>query len=141
MEALVAHYEEIAWTEDIGWRTRYRKVRPMGTGGQGAVYLAQRLGADEFARSMALKIFSPEAYRDQVAYQEDMAKVGKIVARVAQVQGDNVVNIHDFIERNGNRLMEMEWLDVYDRARFSVPPCCNALVIESAPSGGSTSTA
>ena len=121
MEALVAHYEELAWTEDIGWVTRYRKERLLGTGGQGAVYLAQRLGADGFARSVALKVFSPEAYRDDAAYQEDMAKVGKIAARVAQVQGDNVVNIHDFFERNGIRLMEMEWLDGYDLREILCP--------------------
>lgn len=114
VEALVARYEEIAWTENLGWVTRYRKVRLLGAGGQGAVYLAQRLGADGFARSVALKVFSPEAYRDDVAYRDDMAKVGQVAARVAQVQNDNVVNIHDFIERNGVRLMEMEWLDGYD---------------------------
>ncbi len=114
VDSLVAQYEEIAWTEDIGWTTRYRRVRLLGTGGQGAVYLAERLGADRFARSVALKVFSPEAYRDQAAYQEDMAKVGQVAARVAQVQCDNVVNIHDFIERNGIRLMEMEWLDGCD---------------------------
>ena len=121
MEALVAHYERFAWTEDIEWITRYRKVRLLGTGGQGAVYLAQRLGADGFARSVALKVFSPAAYRDEVAYQEDMAKVGKVAARVAQVQEDNVVNIHDFIELNGVRLMEMEWLDGYDLREILSP--------------------
>jgi eukaryotic-like serine/threonine-protein kinase len=114
VEALVARYEEIAWAEDIGWVTRYRKVRLLGAGGQGAVYLAQRLGADGFARSVALKVFSPEAYRDGVAYQEDMAKSGQVAARVAQIQSDKVVDIHDFIDRSGVRLMEMEWLDGYD---------------------------
>lgn len=114
VQALVARYEEIAWTEDLCWVTRYRKVRLLGAGGQGAVYLAQRLGTDGFARSVALKVFSPEAYRDDATYQEDMVKVGQVAARVAQVQGDNVVNIHDFIERSGVRLMEMEWLDGYD---------------------------
>ena len=96
-------------------------MRLLGTGGQGAVYLAQRLGADGFARSVALKVFSPAAYRDEVAYQEDMAKVGKVAARVAQVQEDNVVNIHDFIELNGIRLMEMEWLDGYDLREILSP--------------------
>ena len=125
VEALVAHYEEISWTEDINWYTRYRKVRLLGSGGQGAVYLAQRQGADGFARFVALKVFSPEAYRDDAAYQEDMAKVGKVAARVAQVQGDNVVNIHDFIDRNGIRLMEMEWLDGYDLHEILSPSMLN----------------
>lgn len=113
-QALVARYEEIAWAEEIRWDTRYRKQRLLGAGGQGAVYLAERLGADGFVRPVALKVFSPEPYRNDQAYQEDMARVGQISARVALIQCDSVVHIHDFIERSGLRLMEMEWLDGYD---------------------------
>ena len=49
-QALIARYQEIAGTEDLRWRTRYRKLHLLGTGGQGAVYLAHRLGANGFAR-------------------------------------------------------------------------------------------
>lgn len=113
-QALCARYEEIAWAEDLRWETRYRKERLLGAGGQGAVYLAQRLGADGFVRPVALKVFSPETYHDDQAYDEDMAQVGQVSARVAVIQSDSVVDIHDFIERSGVRLMEMEWLDGYD---------------------------
>lgn len=113
-DALFARYEEIAWAEDIPWDTHYRKERLLGAGGQGAVYLAQRLGTDGFIRPVALKVFSPETYDDAQSYQDDMARVGQVSARVAVIQSDNVVDIHDFIEWSGVRLMEMEWLDGYD---------------------------
>src|SRR5579864_3602073 len=89
-QALLARYEEIAWAEDIRWDTRYRKQRLLGAGGQGAVYLADRLGADGFARPVALKVFSPEPYQSSASYAEDMERVGQISARVALIQCDNV---------------------------------------------------
>src|SRR4051794_12231491 len=82
-QALVDRYRQIADTEDLRWATRYRKLHLLGTGGQGAVYLAHRLGANGFTRPVALKIFSPESYRDAGSYQEDMANVGKVAAGVA----------------------------------------------------------
>ena len=113
-QALFARYEEIAWAEELRWDSRYRKQRLLGAGGQGAVYLAERLGADGFARPVALKVFSPESYRNSESYHEDMARVGQVSGRVAVIQCDNVVSIHDFIEWHAIRLMEMEWLDGYD---------------------------
>ncbi len=112
--ALVRRYQEIAGTTDLRWATHYRKLGLLGTGGQGAVYLAHRLGANGFARPVALKVFSPESYRDGRSYQEDMANIGKVAARVAGIQHDNVVDIHDFIDQGGIGVMEMEWLEGHD---------------------------
>src|SRR5258707_8898455 len=92
-QALFARYEEIAWAEDLRWDTRYRKQRLLGAGGQGAVYLADRLGADGFLRPVALKVFSPETYHSDQSYLEDMTRVGEISARVALIQCDNVVDV------------------------------------------------
>lgn len=113
-QSLFARYEEIAWAEKLAWNRSYRRDKLLGAGGQGAVYLAHRLGADGFSRPVALKVFSPEPYPTQSAYEADMALVGMACARVAILQSDNVVDIHDFVEREGLRLMEMEWLDGYD---------------------------
>jgi serine/threonine-protein kinase len=111
---LLARYQEIAAAQDLHGPTRHRKLRLLGRGGQGAVYLAERLGADGFARPVALKLFSPESYLDAPCYEEDMARVGRVAARVARIQHDNVVDIHDFTDHGGIRVMEMEWLDGYD---------------------------
>jgi serine/threonine-protein kinase len=43
-----------------------------------------------------------------------MARVSQVSARVALIQCDYVVHIHDFVEWQGVRLMEMEWLDGFD---------------------------
>src|SRR5215831_8151283 len=113
-QTFVARYEEIAWSPQLQWNASYRKERLLGAGGQGAVYLAQRLGADSFTRPVALKAFSPETYHSDQAYLDDMERVGQVCSRVALIQCDNVVHIHDFVEWHGIRIMEMEWLDGYD---------------------------
>jgi serine/threonine-protein kinase len=112
--ALVARYEEITRTADLSRLTHYRKLRLLGAGGQGAVYLAQRLGSDGFGRPVALKLFSPASYRDADSYHEDMTRVARVAAGVARIQHDNVVDVHDFLDQGGVRAMEMEWLDGYD---------------------------
>jgi len=112
--ALAARYEEIARAGDLRWVTGYRKLHLLGSGGQGSVYLAQRLGADGFARHVALKLFSPEPYRDARSYQLDMTAVAQVAARVARIQHDNIVDVLDFIDQDGIRVMEMEWLDGFD---------------------------
>src|SRR5579872_2980923 len=96
-QVLLARYEEIAWAEELRWDTRYRKKSLLGAGGQGAVYLAERLGSDGFVRPVALKVFSPESYLSDQAYLDDMPRVAQVSARVALIQCDNVVDIHDFI--------------------------------------------
>lgn len=113
-QALIARYEEIAWSEELRWETRYRKESLLGAGGQGAVYLAHRYGADGFVRPVALKAFSPETYHSDEAYLEDMQRVGHVSTRVALIPSDNVVHIHDFMQWHGIRLMEMEWLEGFD---------------------------
>ena len=111
---LLACYEGLVHGNSLGWATRYRRVRPLGKGGQGVVFLSEREGADGFVLPVALKFFSPEHYRDARAYCEDMGRVARIAARVAQIQHDNLLSVHNFVERQGIRVMEMEWLDGYD---------------------------
>src|SRR5438067_718545 len=85
---LGARYQKITEAGELFWATRYRKLQLLGRGGQGAVFLAHRLGADGFDRPVALKFFSPESYGDDSFYQEDMARVAQIAARVARIQHD-----------------------------------------------------
>jgi serine/threonine-protein kinase len=111
---LVDYYRQIVRTEQFSWTTRHRKLGRLGKGGQGVVFLAERFGTDGFRLPVALKVFSPEPYRDADSYREDMARVAQTAARVALIQHDNLLAVHDFVEEGGIRVMEMEWLDGYD---------------------------
>ena len=67
---------------------------------------------------MALKIFSPARYEDARSYDEAMGRIAQVAARVAQIQQDNLLDVHNFVERNRIRIMEMEWVDGYDLSRL-----------------------
>ena len=82
------------------------------------VYLSERRGTDNFTLPVALKIFSPARYEDARGYDEAMARIAHVAARVAQIQQDNLLDVHNFVERNRIRIMEMEWIDGYDLGRL-----------------------
>lgn len=113
-QALLKKYNAVAQSPHIVWAAHYRKVRLLGKGGQGVVYLSERQGSDDFRVPVALKIFSPEQYRDADSYEEDMARVAVIAARVALIQHDNLLDLHNFISQDGIRTMVMEWVDGFD---------------------------
>ncbi len=113
-EALLGCYKALIEGEGLDWPTRCRKVRLLGAGGQGVVFLAQRQGADGFTLPVALKVFSPESYLDATTYDEDMARIASVAGRVALIQHDNLLYIHDFVAHEGVRVMEMEWVDGCD---------------------------
>jgi serine/threonine-protein kinase len=90
----------------------------LGVGGQGSVFLSERRGTDEFTLPVALKVFSPERYADERAYDEAMGRMGQVAAHVAQIQQDNLLDVHNWVERSWIRLMEMEWVDGHDLGRL-----------------------
>jgi eukaryotic-like serine/threonine-protein kinase len=118
---LLSRYQAVADATTLHWTARYRKLRLLGAGGQGAVYLSERQGTDRFILPVSLKIFSPEPYRDAEAYEEDMGRVAQVASRVALIQHDNLLDINDFFSQDGVRVMEMEWLDGYDLRRLLTP--------------------
>ena len=93
----------------------------LGSGGQGVVYLTERRGTDNFTLPVALKIFSPERYEDERAYDEAMGRMAEVAAHVAQIQQDNLLDVHNWVDRNRIRLMEMEWVDGYDLRPLADP--------------------
>src|SRR5262245_30365778 len=113
---LIARYNALVGGGALTWLTQHRKLRLLGAGGQGAVYLSERQGTDGFTLPVALKIFSPRHYDDSEDYAQDMRRVANVAARVALIQHDNVLDVHDFIEEDGIRVMEMEWVDGHDLA-------------------------
>jgi serine/threonine-protein kinase len=111
---LLQRYQRILSNEALGWTTHQRKLRLLGTGGQGTVFLSERQGTDRFRLPVALKVFSPENYSGRASYEEDMGRIADIAGRVALIQHDNLLDVHNFIEQDGIRIMEMEWVDGFD---------------------------
>jgi serine/threonine protein kinase len=117
-EGMVARYRAILDQSCLDWTERHRLIRRIGAGGQGVVFLGERRGADGFRLPVALKVFSPERYEDDLAYDEAMGRMARVAARVAQIQQDNLLDVQNFVAPGGIRVMEMEWIDGYDLRRL-----------------------
>ena len=109
-------YEELIAEPWFSWTEYHQYIRQLGAGGQGVVFLADRRGADGFTLPVALKFFSPDRYPNAPAYDEAMARIARVSAAVAQIQQDNLLDVHNFVDRRRIRIMEMEWIDGYDLA-------------------------
>jgi eukaryotic-like serine/threonine-protein kinase len=111
---LLHHYLDLIKEPKLDWTQHLRLRRQLGKGGQGVVYLSERRGADNFTLPVALKFFSPECFPDERSYCEAMERMAQISSRVALIQHDNLLDVHNFIERSRIRVLEMEWIDGYD---------------------------
>lgn len=114
-------YEGLLADQRLSWTEHHRLLRRLGSGGQGVVYLSERRGIDGFTLPVAIKIFSPDPYSDTRSYEESMGRIARVAARVAQIQQDNLVDVHNFVDRNRIRMMVMEWVDGYDLSRLLTP--------------------
>ena len=70
---------------------------------------------------VAIKIFSPDRYDDERAYDDAMQRIADVAAHVAQIQHDNLLDVQNFVDRNRIRMMVMEWVDGYDLEKLLVP--------------------
>ncbi len=116
---LIERYDRIIQDQRLQWTTYHRLERILGSGGQGVVFLTYRRGADGFALPVAMKIFSPERFSSQAAYEHAMGRIGAVAARVGRIQHDGVLDVQDFVDRNRIRIMVMEWVDGFDLSQLS----------------------
>ena len=120
-EELVSRYEDVISNKKLNWTTYHRLGKLLGQGGQGKVYLSARRGTDGFTLPVAMKVFSPERYKDVRDYETAMSRIAGIAARVAMIQNDNVLDVQNFVDRNRIRIMVMEWVDGYDLQELMQP--------------------
>ena len=92
----------------------YKRQRLLGAGGQGKVYLSERRGADDFTVPIAVKVFSPEQFANEAGYVETMKRHASVAMQIAQIQHDNLLDVHNFVDRNRIRMLVMEWIDGLD---------------------------
>ncbi len=118
---LLQQYAAILDQKRLHWTSYQRLHKLLGSGGQGVVYLSYRRGTDGFTVPLAMKIFSPERFSVSGHYEQSMARIARVASRVAQIQHDNVLAVHDFVERHRIRIMIMEWIDGYDLRDLLLP--------------------
>lgn len=115
---LLGRYDKVLDRSRFSWTTHQRFIRQLGKGGQGIVYLSERRGTDDFTLPIAVKVFSPARFESVQAYEDAMRRIARVAARVAQIQQDNLLDVHNFAERDRIRMMVMEWVDGYDLRRL-----------------------
>lgn len=120
-QRLCKRYEQILQEKRHSWTTHLRLLKKLGSGGQGVVYLTERRGSDGFTLPVALKVFSPERYATPVHYDSDMARMGRVAAKVAQIQHENLLVVENFLDRERIRMMVMEWVEGFDLRRLLTP--------------------
>lgn len=113
-DELLGRYSQILKEQRLSWTEHHHLIRMLGSGGQGVVFLTERRGTDSFTLPVALKIFSPERYENERSYDEAMGRMADVAARVAQIQQDNLLDVHNWVDRSRIRMMEMEWVDGFD---------------------------
>ena len=111
---LSSRYEEIVLGQRLSWTAHQHLKQVLGKGGQGVVYLSERRGADGFTLPIALKVFSPARYPTVKDYELAMGRIAHVAARVAQIQQDHLVHVHNFVDRDRIRMLSMEWVDGTD---------------------------
>lgn len=118
---LLNQYERMLSEKRHSWTTHLRLLKRLGSGGQGVVYLTERRGSDGFTLPVALKVFSPERYSTSSHYDSDMARMGRVAAKVAQIQHENLLVVENFLDRDRIRMMVMEWVEGFDLRRLLTP--------------------
>ncbi|MBL4883665.1 MAG: serine/threonine protein kinase [Planctomycetaceae bacterium] len=111
---LSAQYQDFQKRSDVSWEVTYRLIKKIGEGGQGVVYLADRVGAHGASFRLALKIFSPDPYQSHEMYDQEMARLARVGMKLAKIQQDHLLDIHNIMMSDGIEMMVMEWVEGYD---------------------------
>jgi serine/threonine-protein kinase len=118
---LIDLYDGIAEAKRLSWTTHLKLIKRLGAGGQGIVYLTERRGSDSFTLPVALKLLSPERYSTPNHYDSDMARMGRVAAKIARIQHENLLVVENFLDRDRIRMMVMEWVEGFDLRRLLTP--------------------
>ena len=116
-EELTIRLNAVEEAPRMTWTSSFRKLRELGRGGQGIVYLIECI--DELSRTtQALKVYSPGPYPSAAAYRQDMQRILEISAIVHQIHHDNLIDVQRFFEYQGVYVMLMQLIDGFDLRRL-----------------------
>ena len=65
-------FESLIRCQQVSWQMSYRLLRPLGSGGQGVVFLADRINPHDLSFRLALKFYRPDVYPDAESYDRDI---------------------------------------------------------------------
>lgn len=114
LRGLQEQFHNIIASADVRWTTRYRLIKKLGTGSQGIVFLAERQGAHNISLPVALKVFSPQLHTSSRAYRHEMERMARVSMQLALIQQDHVLDVQNFVQCRGVRMLVMEWVDGFD---------------------------
>ena len=112
--ALSQAFRRLTSSEQVNWRIDYRLVRKIGSGGQGQVFLADRIGSYGSLFRVALKFFHPDNYPATLDYHLDMARMARVAMDISRVQHDSLLDVFNVVDIDGVQVLAMEWVDGYD---------------------------
>lgn len=92
----------------------YFLKRRIATGGMGAIYEAEQIGAEGFVKTVALKTILPEYARSR-AFVESFIGEAKLVAGLVQ---QNIVQIYQLGRHGQGYYIAMEYIDGIDLTHF-----------------------
>lgn len=118
-------FQTLRTRNKVHWDSQYEGLRFVGQGGQGVVYHCERSGVDGFRLPIALKVFSPNTYATASDYTSDMTRMATVAMHVSQLQCHQLLDVHNFIEDDGIRIMVMEWVNGYDLRHLLNPTTLN----------------
>ena len=77
-----------------------------------------RIGGQEYG----IRTDADPEWLQRVAQHVDdaMQRIARVSSRVAQIQQDNLLDVHNFVDRRRIRMMVMEWIDGYDLRQLLV---------------------
>lgn len=114
-------YERLTSGENVSWTIDYRLLSKLGQGGQGDVFLADRIGAYGSTFRLALKFFRPDGYPSTSLYHQEMGRLARTSMEMARLQQDHLLDVYNAINLNGILVLATEWVDGYDLSRLLSP--------------------
>lgn len=127
LRELQEQFHNIIASADVRWTTRYRLIDRLGAGSQGIVFLAERQGAHNISLPVALKVFSPQSHTSPRAYRHEMERMARVSMQLALIQQDHVLDVQNFVQCRGVRMLVMEWVDGFDLRHLLKPTTLRAV--------------